>query len=84
MAGTLDGFVLAELDLKQRTEGDILGESQSGARVRRATLLDLTEDEEIILEARRYATELVSYDEQLARNLVAGLDVDEQEYIERN
>ena len=84
VAGTLDGFVLAELDLKQRTEGDILGESQSGARVRRATLLDLTEDEEIILEARRYATELVSYDEQLARNLVAGLDVDEQEYIERN
>lgn len=84
VAGTLDGFALAELDLKQRTEGDILGESQSGARVRRATLLDLTEDEEIILEARRYATELVSYDEQLARSLVAGLDVDEQEYIERN
>ena len=84
VAGTLDGFVLAELDLKQRTEGDILGESQSGARVRRATLLDLTEDEEIILEARRYAMELVSYDEQLARNLVAGLDVDEQDYIERN
>lgn len=84
VAGTLDGFALAELDLKQRTEGDILGESQSGARVRRATLLDLTEDEEIIVEARRYATELVDYDEDLARSLVAGLEIDEQEYIERS
>ena len=84
VAGTLDGFVLAELDLQQRTEGDILGEQQSGSRVRRATLLDLTEDEEIIVEARRYATELVEFDEELARHLVAGLQVEEQEYIERS
>lgn len=84
VAATQDGFALAELDLEQRTEGDILGQSQSGARTRRANLLDLTTDFDIIVEARRYATELVAYDEQLARSLVAGLDIEEQDYIERS
>ena len=30
VASTLDGFELAELDLEQRREGDVLGEAQSG------------------------------------------------------
>ena len=30
VAGTLDGFKLADLDLKERREGDVLGYSQSG------------------------------------------------------
>ena len=30
VAGTLDGFKLADLDLKERREGDVLGHSQSG------------------------------------------------------
>ena len=32
MAGTRDGFALAEVDLEQRREGDVLGSSQSGRR----------------------------------------------------
>lgn len=84
VASTNDGFELAELDLKQRTEGDVLGADQSGARVRRSTLLDLTEDEFIINQARDYAEELVKYDESLARALVVDIEVEEQDYIERH
>ncbi len=32
VAGTLDGFLLAEIDLELRGEGDVLGDAQSGAR----------------------------------------------------
>ena len=32
VASTLDGFRLAELDLEQRREGDVLGAAQSGGR----------------------------------------------------
>ena len=32
VAGTRDGFELAEIDLEQRREGDVLGASQSGSR----------------------------------------------------
>ena len=32
VADTLDGFELARLDLEQRREGDVLGETQSGRR----------------------------------------------------
>ena len=84
VAMTSDGFELAELDLKQRTEGDVLGADQSGSRVRRATLLDLTEDEFIINQARDYAEALVRYDEALARALVVDIEVEEQDYIERH
>ncbi|MDN6304466.1 MAG: ATP-dependent DNA helicase RecG [Corynebacterium sp.] len=84
VAGTRDGFALAELDLRSRTEGDVLGEKQSGHRVRRVKILDLSVDSEIVFEARRYAEELVAYDEQLARSLVADITVDDQDYIERN
>lgn len=84
VAATQDGFALAELDLQQRSEGDILGREQSGASARRATLLDLSTDEEIIVEARRYATDMVAYDEALARSLVADIELEEQDYIERS
>ncbi|MGO1950001.1 MAG: ATP-dependent DNA helicase RecG, partial [Mycobacteriaceae bacterium] len=84
VAGTRDGFRLAELDLRTRTEGDVLGEQQSGARVRRTKLLDLTTDGELIAEARRYADDLVHYDDALARALVADITDGDQEYIERS
>ena len=84
VAGTRDGFALAELDLRTRTEGDVLGEKQSGHRVRRVKLLDLSVDSSIVVEARRYAEDLVAYDEPLARSLVADITVDDQEYIERS
>lgn len=84
VAATTDGFALAELDLQTRTEGDVLGESQSGARVRRARLLNLATDGEIVAEARRYAEDLVDYDKALARALVADFTEGDQEYIERS
>lgn len=53
VAGTLDGFALADLDLKERKEGDVLGYSQSG---RRMTLrfLSLADHQHIIEAAREF------------------------------
>ena len=33
VAETMDGFALADLDLKQRLEGDVLGRNQSGRAI---------------------------------------------------
>lgn len=84
IARTRDGFALAELDLRTRTEGDVLGESQSGSRTRRVTLLSLADDVDVIVEARRYAEDLVGYDVALARSLVSDFGETDQEFIERN
>ena len=43
---TLDGFRLAELDLEQRREGDVLGEAQSGRRSH-LRLLSLLRDSDV-------------------------------------
>ena len=51
VAGTLDGFVLADLDLKERREGDVLGRSQSG-RPGTLRFLSLAEHLDVILAAR--------------------------------
>lgn len=53
VASTLDGFALADLDLKERREGDVLGRSQSG-RQRRLKLLSLTDHAEVIDAAREF------------------------------
>ena len=52
VAATVDGFELAELDLQERREGDVLGLSQSG---RRASLrfLSLAEHRDLIVDARQ-------------------------------
>lgn len=83
VAATTDGFALAELDLEQRTEGDILGDDQSGAGSRRASLLNLASDGEIIMRAKDYAQELVAKQEELARRLVADIELEDQAYIQR-
>ncbi|MHA3022676.1 ATP-dependent DNA helicase RecG [Mycobacterium sp. BMJ-28] len=53
VASTLDGFALADLDLQERREGDVLGYSQSG---RRMTLrfLSLADHQHIIEAARDF------------------------------
>ncbi len=52
-ANTLDGFTIANLDLKYRNSGDLLdGVTQSG---RTFQWLDLSEDEKIIEEAKKRA-----------------------------
>ncbi|HEX2212923.1 MAG TPA: ATP-dependent DNA helicase RecG [Mycobacterium sp.] len=51
VAGTLDGFALADLDLQERSEGDVLGYHQSGRAVS-LRFLSLAHHLDIILAAR--------------------------------
>lgn len=51
VASTLDGFELADLDLEQRREGDVLGLNQSGRRLK-LHFLSLVDHLEIIQDAR--------------------------------
>ena len=51
VAATTDGFELARLDVEQRREGDVLGDSQSGRRSG-LKLLSLLRDEDLIAQAR--------------------------------
>lgn len=64
IAATRDGFLLAEVDLEQRREGDILGSAQSGGRST-LKLLRVVYDAELILHARSVADELLSRDPEL-------------------
>jgi ATP-dependent DNA helicase RecG len=88
VAGTLDGFRLAEFDLEQRREGDVLGATQSGRRSH-LRLLSLLRDEKLIGEARADAITLLEDDPELSRHpaLAAwvGALVDEEraEYLEK-
>ena len=74
VAGTLDGFELARIDLEQRSEGDVLGSAQSGTRSH-LRLLKVLRDEDLIADARESAIALVSVDPslrntpELARNV---------------
>jgi ATP-dependent DNA helicase RecG len=61
VAATLDGFELARLDLEQRREGDVLGDSQSGRRSH-LKLLRLLRDEDVIATARKDARALIAAD----------------------
>ena len=65
VAATLDGFRLAEIDLEQRREGDVLGATQAG-RKKSLKLLSVLHDRELIVAAREEATGLVDADPDLA------------------
>ncbi len=88
VASTLDGFELSRLDLEQRREGDVLGESQSGRRSS-LRLLTLLRDEDIIRAARTEATALVDADPELgghpdlAAELAVLVDEERAEYLEK-
>lgn len=64
VAKTLDGFVLAQVDLEQRQEGDVLGRFQSGG-VSSLRLLRVATDGEIITAARTAARELIGGDPEI-------------------
>ncbi|BBZ45077.1 ATP-dependent DNA helicase RecG [Mycobacterium parmense] len=51
VAGTLDGFALADLDLKERREGDVLGRNQSGRAIN-LRWLSLADHSDVIEAAR--------------------------------
>jgi ATP-dependent DNA helicase RecG len=61
VAGTLDGFVLADLDLQERREGDVLGLNQSGRPIN-LRFLSLAEHLEVIVDAREVAQSLYARD----------------------
>ena len=63
MLETTDGFKLAELDLKLRGPGDMLGTRQSGDAV--FDLTDLIQDEPVLLDARNLAISIVKQDPNL-------------------
>jgi ATP-dependent DNA helicase RecG len=65
VAKTTDGFALAELDLSQRREGDVLGAAQSG-RKSQLKLLSLLQDAQLISSARAEAQLVVEADPELA------------------
>ena len=89
VASTTDGFRLAELDLEQRREGDVLGEAQSGAKSH-VRLLSLLRDAELISHARTEAETLVSADPDLAAHPVLAaavsdlVDDERAEYLEKS
>jgi ATP-dependent DNA helicase RecG len=60
---TLDGFEIAEADLRLRGPGDILGTAQSG--LPSLGLGDLLRDADIMSEARRVALEVLAQDPEL-------------------
>ncbi|MCW2731418.1 MAG: ATP-dependent helicase RecG [Mycobacterium sp.] len=64
VASTQDGFVLADLDLAERREGDVLGLSQSGRPIT-LRLLSLAEHREIIEAARAFAESVYDADPRL-------------------
>ena len=67
VAGTLDGFELARIDLEQRSEGDVLGSAQSGTRSH-LRLLRVLRDEDLIERAREAAITLIDADPELIRS----------------
>lgn len=64
VAETSDGFVLAEIDLSLRREGDILGTAQSGGRST-LRLLRVAEHGELIGHTRELAAALLERDPEL-------------------
>lgn len=64
MTRTNDGFEIAEVDLKLRGPGDIMGTQQSG--VLNLKIADIIKDNEILKSARYYALRILKEDSSLA------------------
>lgn len=64
VAATRDGFALAEVDLEQRREGDVLGATQSGSRSS-LKLLRVLRDADLIAQARSLAGQCIANDPEL-------------------
>ena len=86
VAGTLDGFELADLDLKERREGDVLGYSQSGRAIS-LRFLSLFDHREIIETARDFCQahyERVPADPGLALLAAEFTDTERVEYLDKS
>ncbi|MFS4455611.1 ATP-dependent DNA helicase RecG [Maribacter sp. 2304DJ31-5] len=65
MVRTNDGFEIAEVDLKLRGPGDIMGTQQSG--ILNLKIADIVKDNEILKSARYYAMQLLKDDPSLEK-----------------
>ena len=65
MTSTNDGFEIAEVDLKLRGPGDIMGTQQSG--VLNLKIADIIKDNDIMKIARAYASEIIKTDPSLSK-----------------
>jgi ATP-dependent DNA helicase RecG len=75
VAATRDGFALAEVDLEQRREGDVLGASQSGSRSS-LKLLRVLKDADLIAQARNLAEQCIAQDPELNNRALADIVTD--------
>lgn len=85
VASTLDGFALADLDLRERQEGDVLGYNQSGRAIT-LRFLSLQEHLDIIETARDFCARL--YERDPANSGMAALagpfvDTDRVEFLDK-
>jgi ATP-dependent DNA helicase RecG len=64
IAASVDGFLLAEKDLEIRGAGEVFGAKQSG--INDLKLGRIPRDEEVVLEARRAAEQILDDDPELA------------------
>ncbi|QLL09143.1 ATP-dependent DNA helicase RecG [Mycobacterium vicinigordonae] len=86
VAATMDGFALADLDLEERKEGDVLGRNQSGRAIT-LRLLSLADHLEFIEAARDYC--VVAYaknpdDTGLASLAARFTDTEQIEYLDKS
>lgn len=86
VADTLDGFALADLDLRERREGDVLGMHQSG-RLNSLHFLSLSDHLDVILAARELCETL--YEKEpghpgMAMLAAPFIDTDRVEYLEKS
>jgi ATP-dependent DNA helicase RecG len=73
MVRTNDGFEIAEVDLKLRGPGDLMGTQQSG--VLNLQIADLVKDRDILNIARNYAVKILKEDTSLEKPINAILRV---------
>ncbi|WP_417362798.1 ATP-dependent DNA helicase RecG [Galbibacter sp.] len=74
MVSTNDGFEIAEVDLKLRGPGDLMGTQQSG--ILNLKIADIVKDNDILKAARYYATAILKKD--------PGLTMEEHQVIRQN
>lgn len=89
VASTLDGFELANVDLELRSEGNVLGTTQSGGKSS-LRLLRVAKDGELILQARQAAQSIIDLDPHLDKHpelreaIGRRLDDSQKDFLNKN
>lgn len=84
---TTNGFTLAQRDLELRSEGNVLGSTQSG-QTSSLKFVRVTRDEQIIEQARAAARQIVDADPQLLghpalRSAILAIEGEDTDYLEK-